>query len=136
MRAILPTAIQNSSVQASVGTIFTVLIYILFLRSYAWSWSIWFARIFWSVSRSPEPPVTLPFHYSVLLRSISGGAMLLLLWRFSNHAFSFYAAVAPVKRKKPLTDDSKDPNGSLLTGLKSNKEAVRVGLKIHEQGRP
>jgi nucleoporin NDC1 len=51
---------------------------------------------------------------------------MIFLWDFSNFVFSLYVAQEPVKKDKPLTGDSPDPNGSLLNGLKSKKELVRV----------
>jgi nucleoporin NDC1 len=58
------------------------------------------------------------------------GACLTLLWNFSIHAFYVYMAQEPLKKDRPITADSKDPNGSLLTGLKSKKEDNKVCLLL------
>ncbi|MCJ1283842.1 hypothetical protein MMC26_003173 [Xylographa opegraphella] len=52
--------------------------------------------------------------------------MLLCLWEFSNAAFSAYVGQAPLKNGQPLTTDSRDPNGSLINGLKAKKEITRT----------
>ncbi|KAI4246463.1 MAG: hypothetical protein LQ352_006385 [Teloschistes flavicans] len=39
-----------------------------------------------------------------------------------------YVAQEPLKRGQPLSEDSKDPNGSLINGLKAKKTAVKVSL--------
>ena len=52
--------------------------------------------------------------------------MLLCIWEFSNAVFSAYVAQEPLKKDQPLTNDSRDPNGSLLNGLRSKKEIAKV----------
>jgi nucleoporin NDC1 len=54
------------------------------------------------------------------------GTLICLLWSFSNAAFSFWLAKEPIKNGQPLTTESKDPNGSLLNGLKSKKPRISV----------
>jgi nucleoporin NDC1 len=49
------------------------------------------------------------------------GAFLCLLWDFTNAVFSHYITMAPLKKGVPITDDSKDPNGSLISGLKDKQ---------------
>ncbi|KAF2142396.1 uncharacterized protein K452DRAFT_358201 [Aplosporella prunicola CBS 121167] len=51
--------------------------------------------------------------------------LLTFLWEFTNTAFSVYLAQEPLKNGKPITDDSKDPNGSLLIGLKAKRDMPR-----------
>ncbi|MCJ1448888.1 MAG: hypothetical protein MMC23_009407 [Stictis urceolatum] len=96
------------------------------VRQYAWAWSLSFARLAWNVSRYSEPPTWPPYHYTLLVRSIISAMMLVLLWDLSNAAFDTYLAQQPLKKGKPLTDGSKDPNGRLIDGLNSRKELVRT----------
>jgi len=58
------------------------------------------------------------------------GTLLVLLWEFVNKAFDVYIAQEPLKNNKPITSDSKDPNGTLLNGLKSKKETAKVCQSI------
>jgi nucleoporin NDC1 len=55
------------------------------------------------------------------------GFLLLTLWTLSNRVFTFYVSDVPLKSENPITNDSKDPNGSLLVGLKSKALIPKVG---------
>lgn len=57
---------------------------------------------------------------------ITEGTLLVVLWEFVNKTFDVYIAQEPLKNDLPITNDSTDPNGSLLNGLKSKKDTVRV----------
>jgi len=43
--------------------------------------------------------------------------LLTLLWDFANIAFDAYITQEPLRKGKPITDASKDPNGTLIRGL-------------------
>jgi nucleoporin NDC1 len=60
---------------------------------------------------------------------VSAGFLLIMLWEVGNTAFSAYVAQPPLKNDRPITYESKDPNGSLLTGLKGKKLQTRVSFK-------
>ena len=64
-------------------------------------------------------------------RTVLAGFLLIMLWEVGNAAFSAYVAQAPLKNGRPITYESKDPNGSLLTGLKGKKLQTRVCIR-HE----
>ena len=127
LQAKLFPLLHYSVSMAFILSISSLLSYPLLVRRYAWSWSLWFARLVWSIPRSSQPPTMPPYHWTVLVRSFTSGILLLLLWEISVAAFTEYVAQVPIKNGKPLTDDSRDPNGSLLNGLNSKREAVRVG---------
>ncbi|KAJ5176289.1 uncharacterized protein N7482_002166 [Penicillium canariense] len=50
----------------------------------------------------------------------------LLFLRQTNLFFAIFLGKEPLKRGQPLTADSKDPNGSLLSGLKAKKHIVKA----------
>ncbi|KAI9801402.1 MAG: hypothetical protein M1825_003381 [Sarcosagium campestre] len=101
-------------------------IYTIFLRQMAWDFTLGFAKIFWSIPKSTSlPPSILPFHISVLFRVTAAGFMLSMIWEVSNLCFSVFVAQVPLKATNPLTADSKDPNGTLLAGLKAKKQLPR-----------
>ncbi|KAL9097285.1 MAG: hypothetical protein Q9165_000712 [Trypethelium subeluteriae] len=58
-------------------------------------------------------------------RFLIEGFLLELLWEFCNTVFTDHVAEEPLKRGQPLTNDSSDPNGSLLQGLTAKKEVPR-----------
>ncbi|POS85302.1 hypothetical protein EPUL_002999, partial [Erysiphe pulchra] len=43
-----------------------------------------------------------------------------------KNSSSFYTAQEPLKNGRPITQESRDPNGSLINGLKSQKLQIRV----------
>ena len=67
-----------------------------------------------------------PYHISLIIRSAGSGFLLLLIWEISNAVFGAYVAQEPLKNGNPLSNDSGDPNGSLLNGLKSKNEVIKV----------
>ncbi len=122
----LPRLVQRSVPQALSIIVLGPVVYSLFLRRMAWSWSLFLAKIFWSLAKSSEPPKIPPYHISVLFRSVTSSFLLIFLWEFSNATFEAYVAQEPLKNDRPLTADSRDPNGSLLTGLAARKEVPKV----------
>ncbi|KAL9058159.1 MAG: hypothetical protein Q9162_001883 [Coniocarpon cinnabarinum] len=102
------------------------LVYTLFLRRTVWSWTFSFARsIFSNLPKHQKPSTFPPFLGDLILIYVAWAWVLVLVWTFANVAFDAYLAQPPLdKRKLPLSSGSKDPNGSLLTGLKSQREFV------------
>ncbi|KAJ5281537.1 hypothetical protein N7478_006909 [Penicillium angulare] len=105
----------------------TPLIYQLFLRHTAWSWSLWLAKLIWPIPRSASQPESFlpPSFIQLILRSLFSGSMLVLCWQTTNLFFSVFIGKEPLKRGQPLTSEAKDPNGSLLNGLKAQKPVVK-----------
>jgi nucleoporin NDC1 len=127
LRSALPRLCKSSMQRAFVMTIAVPFIYSLsFVRNNAWSWWMMVARLFWSLPKSSALPAVTPFHWRLLLRSFTAGFMLFMLWEFGNMAFSSYVAQDPLKNDRPITYESRDPNGSLITGLKGKKLQTKV----------
>jgi nucleoporin NDC1 len=119
------------SLTASIAVAWTnyIFTYGLFFRRSAWGWALTFFRPFYNLPKTNMPPSAAPWSFWMLGRTIVAGALLCLLWNFSNAAFTIWLAKEPVKNGQPLTTESKDPNGSLLNGLKSKKPRVSVDLR-------
>lgn len=96
------------------------------IRKFAWSFTRSWAKIFWNLPKSGSLPTTKPFHWTILVRTFTSGFMLLMLWELGNAAFTAYVAQEPLKNDRPITYESRDPNGSLLTGLKGKKLQTRA----------
>ncbi|KAI1135768.1 nucleoporin protein Ndc1-Nup [Hypoxylon sp. FL0543] len=92
-----------------------------FVRSAAWGWALSFFRLFYNLPKSNIPPSQAPWSIWMLGRSMSAGILLCMLWYFADVAFRLQLGRAPLKNNQPLSAESKDPNGSLLNGLKSKK---------------
>lgn len=123
---IAPNIIFESVIIGFSMAILGPVLYMIFLRRTAWSWTLYFAKLFWNFPRSAaDPPGLLPpsnimFH----IRAATSGSLLVMLWQISNFLFSAFLGQAPLKKGKPLTNGAADPNGSLINGLKSRKETV------------
>jgi nucleoporin NDC1 len=61
-----------------------------------------------------------------MARCVWSSILLSFIWLAGNTAFSIFLVKEPIKNGRPLSSDSKDPNGSLLNGLKSKKLPIKV----------
>ncbi|KAI9664510.1 MAG: hypothetical protein M1821_005956 [Bathelium mastoideum] len=89
-----------------------------------WNFAFSFASYFFTLQRNQRPPVVGGL-MDMVGRVLLEGFLLELLWEFCNAIFTDHVAGEPLKRGQPLTNDSKDPNGSLLQGLRAKKEVPR-----------
>lgn len=89
---------------------------------------MYFAKLSWNFPRSASEPDTWipPDFLYLIFRSFFTGSLLVICWQCANLFFSVFIGKEPLKRGQPLTDEAKDPNGSLLTGLKAKKPAVKA----------
>ncbi|KAH9223511.1 nucleoporin protein Ndc1-Nup [Leptodontidium sp. 2 PMI_412] len=128
----LPSIIVSALKRAVIAAVTFPFIYILDLgllpsiRSMAWGFTRQWATLFWTLSKSTSVPSVKPFHWSVLKNSATSGFLLIMLWEVTNAAFSAYVAQEPLKNERPITHESRDPNGSLLSGLKGKKLQTRA----------
>ncbi|KAJ4307214.1 hypothetical protein N0V88_000593 [Collariella sp. IMI 366227] len=111
--------------QSLFGLVISVVIYPIFLRGTIWRTMLMFLRPIYNLPRSNMTPSTLPFSFTSILRCWGVSLMMLVAWNAANTAFSLFLVKNPLKNRKPLTSDSKDPNGSLLNGLKNKKLSIK-----------
>lgn len=97
------------------------------IRNIAWGWGYWFLKKFYTLTPGQDKNQSglAPFP-DFLFRLITEIFLLIVLWEITNTAYSAYISQEPLKKGRPLTDDSKDPNGSLINGLKANKQFARA----------
>lgn len=141
LRRKLPS-IAASAVQRSLAmTMLSPIVYSLDLgivpsfRTMLWPVGRFFAGFLHKLSRSTSLPSTRPFHLNVLKNTFTSGFLLIMLWEVGNAAFSIYVAQEPLKNDRPITYESRDPNGSLLTGLRGKKLQTRVRTTIFISGK-
>lgn len=98
--------------------------YTLFLRRTIWSCTFTFSRsIFSNLPKYQKPSTIPPFLGDLIFLYMGWGWVLVAIWGVSNAAFNAFLAQAPLDKKhRPLSSGSKDPNGTLLNGLRSRKE--------------
>lgn len=125
MKKNFPTCVFAALIRSVVIAALFPFLYMIIVRRTAWSISLYFAKLFWNFSRSAaQPPGWFP-PLGVLMRSFISGGLLVVCWQTTNLFFSVFIGKEPLKRGQPLTSEAKDPNGSLLNGLKSGKELVK-----------
>lgn len=124
-----PSLVQRVLLRAVLVGISGPFIYATCIRRTAWRWALFLARMLWDMPASVDPSYMPPYHISLLLRSLGSSFLLILLWESSNTIFSAFVAQEPLKNGQPLTDESRDANGTLVNGLKAKKEVVKVDAK-------
>lgn len=122
----LPGVFAGCAKQAVSSLFMALILYYLFLRSFAWGWALTFLRPFYSLPKTSMLPPSWPTDVFLLARCVFAGTLLTFLWSTGNTAFSIFMVREPLKNGKPLTSESKDPNGSLLNGLKSKKLSIKA----------
>ena len=117
-------AFQSSSLTAIIAVV-GCLLYFTLARHVIWGYYYNVGRYLWSLSKTSTPTGLAPF-LPLCFMFLTEGTLLVVLWEFVNKTFDVYMAQEPLKNDQPITNDSKDPNGSLLQGLKSKKDTVKV----------
>ncbi|KAL2867909.1 nucleoporin NDC1 [Aspergillus lucknowensis] len=128
IQAGLPPLLRDGLLRSALVAAVCPVAYTFFLRRRAWSYTMSFAKLFWDFPRSAaDPPgIIPPVNPLLITRTLISGGLLILLWQTTNLLFSVFLSREPLKRGQPLTGEAKDPNGSLLNGLKAKKETVRA----------
>lgn len=105
-------------------------IYFLFIRSLAYGWTLMFLRPFYNLPSTNLLQKSWPVDLFLAWRCLFAGTFLFFVWAAGNTAFSVFMVKEPLKNGQPLTSESKDPNGSLLNGLKSKKPSIQVTMML------
>jgi nucleoporin NDC1 len=124
------TAVQQALLSLAVAPV----LYLFFLRSISWRWALTFLRPFYNLPKTSIPPPSWPMDLFLLVRCVYAGTLLFFIWSAGNIAFSIFMVKEPLKNGQPLTSESKDPNGSLLNGLKSKKLSIQVCVRMEIRG--
>ncbi|KHN99218.1 nuclear envelope protein [Metarhizium album ARSEF 1941] len=121
----LPGTLARCTQQAVSALLMCLFVYYFVLRSFAWGWALALLRPFYSLPKTNIVPATWPTDIYLLVRCIYAGTLMQFVWAAGNTAFSVFMVREPLKNGNPLTSESKDPNGSLLNGLKSKKLSIK-----------
>ncbi|KAL8666494.1 MAG: hypothetical protein Q9168_007481 [Polycauliona sp. 1 TL-2023] len=126
-RSQLPIVARQLGIISVTSSLLGPAFYSFTVRNLAWRSSFFWAKFFrYDIAPTTKLSIIPPYHYSLIFRSAVSGFFLLSLWRVSNLAFDIYVAQAPLKRGQPLSQDSRDPNGVLINGLRSQKSLVKA----------
>lgn len=133
----IPALAGLAALQAGAGLVFSLFVYHfvtlpsflsgMSIRILAWRTALSFFRPFYNLPRTNATPMTLAsINGWMWLRCFFTSFMLMFMWLAGTKMFSLLLVRAPLKLGNPLTSESKDPNGSLLNGLKSKKLHIKV----------
>ncbi|KIV88893.1 hypothetical protein PV10_08524 [Exophiala mesophila] len=124
-RKVIPFTLESASVVA-VSLILSPFIYNYFFRGLFWSGHLFFAKLYFNISRADETYSGYPPLGKFLLHSGGAGFLLMMTWQLSTFLFLTSMAQEPTKSGYPLSRSSKDPNGTLLSGLKAKRDVVKT----------
>jgi nucleoporin NDC1 len=136
IRRALSTLALSAGTWALWLTVPGTLSYFFLFRSVAWgnAFSIVQYMYFLPKAQRAHPTGLAPFG-DLVGRVLIESFLIVFLWQFTNVVYSAYISQEPLKKNKPLTADSKDPNGSLIVGLKAKKEFAKVCLNLQYESR-
>ncbi|KIW52758.1 hypothetical protein PV05_08381 [Exophiala xenobiotica] len=123
----LPGAVMRSAVCAGLVMVAAPFLNTLFFRRTLWHIHLTIAKIWSNLSRANARPTGIPpLGPTYLARCLFAGFLLALTWELTAILFSTYLSQEPTKAGLPLSNTSKDPNGTLLTGLRAKRDVVRT----------
>lgn len=119
-----PTILANAFFLAII-TVFTGPLSYMFVRSGIWHYTLMVARTLFWLNRSSTLPAW-PVGGGMFIRSAWIAFLLGLIWESAHVAFDVHFSQEPIKEGKTISEKSPDPNGTLVSGLKSSGLLTQV----------
>lgn len=91
-----------------------------------WKIHLSLAKPFFNLSKNNARITGLPPIFGTMHITLLTGFLLSFTWEMSSLLFRTYLRREPVKKDLPLTAASKDPNATLLNGLRAKRDTVRT----------
>ena len=91
-----------------------------------WKLHLFLAKPIFNMSRNNARAAGLPPIFGTMHVTVLTGFLLAFTWEMSSLLFRTYLRKEPVKKDLPLSAASKDPNGTLLNGLRAKRDAVKT----------
>ena len=126
IKAEVPWVLGRSALSSAVAAALGPFIYSLFLRQIMWQAHLSLAKPWFNLSRSNARATGFPPLLGILLPSFIAGVFLNITWEMTTILFLVSFRKPPTKKDIPLSSMSKDPNGTLLTGLKARKGLTKT----------
>jgi nucleoporin NDC1 len=124
--AIIPI-FRRSILTSAISALLGPFVYTLCFRKSLWWLNLMFAKLWFNIPRSDARPSGYPYaNPTMMLRSFVLGFLLVLTWEVSAFLFSALMMQQPLKKGQPLSAASKDPNGTLLNGIKAKNDIVKT----------
>jgi nucleoporin NDC1 len=135
LRAAVPLALPKMVVIAFtkswVAMFVGLLGYYNIYRYALWNWAFSALRFTYDFPRNSAPRRTgVPGLINVEFKFLFHAFLLTFIWEITNYVFTIMIAERPMKKDQPITQDSKDPNGTLLSGLRSRRQFWKVVYTI------
>lgn len=125
-RRIVPATIRSASI-AGICIVVAPFLNGLLFRNTFWQLHLMLAKPFFNLSRANAHPIGHPYlGPPYLARCMWAGFLLILTWELTSSLFLIYFNQEPTKKGLPLSAASKDPNGTLLNGLRAKRDVVRT----------
>lgn len=125
----IPALVSSAVLRVGVVLGCYIVLYHAFLRGIAWRTTLALFRPFYTLPRTNLLPASYGgMNLALWARVFYTSSLLMFLWLAGNKMFSLFLVRAPLKNGNPLTSESKDPNGSLLVGLRSKKLPIKVSI--------
>lgn len=128
----IPALVSSAVIRVGVVLGCYIVLYHAVLRGIAWRITLALFRPFYTLPKTNMLPASLGgMSLALWIRVFYTSSLLMFLWLAGNKMFSLFLVRAPLKNGNPLTSESKDPNGSLLVGLRSKKLPIKVSTSHH-----
>ncbi|KAF2840765.1 hypothetical protein M501DRAFT_918780, partial [Patellaria atrata CBS 101060] len=119
----------RSLLQPLIIAFLSPILYIIIFRKRVFHIFLGIIRV-WSALPRTAKPGSFPGWIDIMGRFFIEGTLLSIMWEFSNTIFNMFMVREPVKHiklleEKPVSGNSKDPNGTLLLGLKAKAEMTK-----------
>lgn len=115
--------VTNTLTRSLIATGTGSIAYLVLMRGPMFGFHFAVARRFYTLSHTRS--FGIPGAFPLILSFLLACCLLVFSWEVANALFTIYLSQPPLKQGQPLTNFSKDPNGSLLTGLRRPKEFPR-----------
>ena len=121
-----PSILKTAGIAAGAASSLGPFLYNGVFRSTLWSWHITWAKLFASIARSEAVPPDSLYVGEIMLSAFVWSALLSVTWQLNFHLFDALMPQEPTVHTKPLSAASKDPNGTLLHGMKAKLDLTKT----------
>jgi nucleoporin NDC1 len=130
---VLPRLAISALTKSMVAVILGLLAYYNIYRRTLWNWAFSTLRYSFDFPRNSAPRRSgVPAVINLELYFLYYAFLLTFIWEITNFVFSVLIAERPLKKGQPITADSRDPNGTLLSGLKSRRQFWKVRYQFQD----
>lgn len=128
---VLPRAVTLSVIKPTIAVVLGWIGYYNIYRYVLWNWAFNTFKFTHDFPRNSAPRRSgVQAVINLEGKFLYHAFLLTFIWEATNYVFTEFIATPPLKKEAPITADSKDPNGTLLLGLRTRRQSVKVILPI------